>query len=54
MPPRMPETLEAEGAEGGEGAEGAEGPDGFSFVFDPKIDPKKELAFSRADVPESL
>lgn len=51
MPPRMPEELEEiEELE----AEGAEGPDGFSFVFDPKIDPKKELAVSRADVPESL
>lgn len=56
MPPRMPEEpeeLELE-LEELEGAEGAEGADGFSCAFDPKKDPKKELAFSRADVPDSL
>lgn len=57
MPPRMPEEpeeLEELELEELEGAEGAEGADGFSCAFDPKKDPKKELAFSRADVPDSL
>lgn len=54
MPPRMPEEPEELELEELEGAEGAEGADGFACAFDPKKDPKKELAVSRADVPDSL
>ena len=55
MPPRMPEEPEElEALELELELEGAEGADGFSCAFDPKKDPKKELAFSRADVPDSL
>lgn len=54
MPPRMPEEPEELEELELEELEGAEGADGFSCAFDPKKDPKKELAFSRADVPDSL